>query len=150
MDITPATKELIIKVQQLKSQFSDPVSPLFIDFYCQCKQGIDYLLTPIQDSVRLLDILNYFVDCVHEEKPTPLIELMWKDIVGPTLGEYKEDEAIERRLRDAFEGGELKHQIQSWDIKRMNDGSVKLILRDLLREISRIEQDHKTRESSPM
>lgn len=60
MDITPSTKELITKVQQLKSQFTDPVSPLFIDFYCQCKQGIDYLLTPLQDSVRLLDILNYF------------------------------------------------------------------------------------------
>jgi hypothetical protein len=143
MDITPSTKELISKVQQLKSRFPDPVSPLFIDFYCQCKQGIDYLLIPLQDSVRLLDILNYFVDCVHEKKPTPLIELMWKDIVGPTLGEYMEDEAIERRLREAFEGGELKNQIQDWDIKRMSDGSVKLILRGLLAEITQIEREHK-------
>ncbi|WP_446420860.1 hypothetical protein [Coleofasciculus sp.] len=101
------------------------------------------MLTPLQDSVRLLDILNYFVDCVHEEKPTPLIELMWKDIVGPTLSEYMEDEAIEIRLREAFEGSELKNQIQGWDIKRMNDGSVKLILRDLLGEINRIEREYK-------
>lgn len=146
MDIIPSTKELISKIQQLKSRFTDPISPLFIDFYCQCKQGIDYLLTPLQDSVRLLDILNYFVDCVHEEKPTPIIELMWKDIVGPTLGEYREDQAIEQRLREAFEGDELKNQIQDWDMKRMSDGSVKLILRGLLGEITRIEQEHKAQE----
>jgi hypothetical protein len=71
---------------------------------------------------------------------------MWKDVVGPTLGEYLEDEAIEQRLREAFEGDELKYQIQDWDIKRMSDDSVKLILRDLLGEINRIEGEHKAQE----
>jgi len=71
---------------------------------------------------------------------------MWKDVVEPTLGEYLEDEAIEQRLREAFEGDELKYQIQDWDIKRMSDGTVKLILRDLLGEINRIEGEHKAQE----
>jgi hypothetical protein len=62
------------------------------------------------------------------------------------LGEYREDEAIEQRLREAFEGDELKNQIQDWDLKRMSDGSVKLILRGLLGEITRIEREHKAQE----
>lgn len=78
-----------------------------VDVGINSKYGVDYLFTPIEDSVRLLDILQYFVECVNKGTPTLLIELMWKDIVEPTLSEYMEDEAIERRLREAFAGCRL-------------------------------------------
>lgn len=147
MDITDSTKDLNSKVQQLKSKFTDPVSTAFIDFYCQCKEGCDYLFpAEVKDSMRLLDILQWFFDCVDKESPTALIELMWKDVIGPTLGEYEEDEAKERQLWESFIRGELKHQIHDWDRMRMSNGGVRLTLRELLGAISRIEREHKAEE----
>ncbi|NJL46079.1 MAG: hypothetical protein HC922_10975 [Leptolyngbyaceae cyanobacterium SM2_3_12] len=46
MDITDATQILIQHVQPLKLKHSDPISQAFIDFYCQCHQGMDYLFPP--------------------------------------------------------------------------------------------------------
>lgn len=148
MDITESTKQLNIKVEQLKSKFTDPVSQLFIDFYCQCKQGSDYLFpADVKESIRLWDILEWFFECVDNKSPSTLIELMWKDVVGPTLGEYQQDEAIEGRLHRAFQSAQLKELIQNWDLERTSSGSVRLILRELLGEISYLEREHKIQES---
>lgn len=145
MDITDSTKLLNSKVQALKHKFTDVVSTLFIEFYCQCREGIDYLFPlEVKNSIRLLDILQWFFDCVEKEAPTLLVELMWKDVVGPTLGEYKQDEAIEKKLRLAFQNGEIKNQIQDWDRLNLSSGKVNLVLRGLLEAISQIEQEHKT------
>jgi hypothetical protein len=145
MDITDSTKLLNSKVQELKPKFPDVVSTLFIEFYCQCREGIDYLFPPeVKNSIRLLDILQWFFDCVEKETPTLLVELMWKDVIGPTFGEYKQDQAIEKKLRLAFQNGELKKQIQDWDRLNLNSGKVNLILRGLLEAISQIEKEHKT------
>ncbi len=147
MDITESTKLLNRKIQHLKTQFTDTVSTAFIDFYCQCKEGCDYLFPlEFKESIRLLDILQWFFDCVERESPTTLIELMWKDIMGPTLGEYQEDDNKEKQLWKAFQNGELKNQIQNWDLVRKRDGSVNLTLRKLLGEISRVEREHKAQE----
>jgi hypothetical protein len=144
MDITDSTKQLNSKVQALKPKFPDAVSTLFIEFYCQCKEGIDYLFPlDVKDSIRLLDILQWFFDCVEKEAPTLLVELMWKDVIGPTFGEYKQDQAIEKNLRLAFQNGEVKKQIQDWDRLNLNSGKVSLILRSLLEVISQIEKEHK-------
>ncbi|MFB2834043.1 hypothetical protein [Floridanema evergladense] len=149
MDITEATKNLNSKVQQLKSKFTDPVSTTFIEFYCQCKEGCDYLFPPaVKESIRLLDIVQWFFDCIEKEAPTTLVELMWKDIVGPTLGEYQADEAVEQKLLQAFQNGTLKNHIQDWDMVRTSSGSVNLILRGLLTEISRLESEQKKTSSS--
>lgn len=140
MDITESTRSLNSKIQQLKSKFSDPASILFIDFYCQCKQGCDYLFpAEVKKTVRLFDILQLFFDCVEQGHPTTLVQLMWKDVAGPTLSEYREDEAIEKRLRRAFQDHELKAQIQTWDRGEMNSIGLNLILRDLLKAISQLE-----------
>ena len=64
---------------------------------------MDYLFPPgIRATVRLLDILQWFCDCVDQGEPSTLIRLMWKDVVGPSLEEYQADEAIESRLMALF------------------------------------------------
>lgn len=142
MILKESTKQIVKKVQQIKPRFTDPVSPIFIDFYCQCKQGIDYLFTPIKELVQLVDILQWFVDCVDKKAPTPLIELMWQDIASLDKGEYEPDQKIEKKLRDAFASNELKLQIKDWDLKRMSSGGMQLVLINLLSEISQIEREH--------
>jgi len=140
MDITPATKQLIQQVQQLKSQYTDAASVLFIDFYCQCKEGMDYLFpAPVKETIRLVDILQWFLDCVELGQPTTLVSLMWKDVVGPTLGEYLGDEKTERQLTSAFQG-DMKSKLTNWDRMQLKDGQVWLILRELLNAIAQIEQ----------
>ena len=141
MILKESTKQIVNKVQQIKPKFTDPVSPIFIDFYCQCKQGIDYLFTPIKELIQLVDILQWFVDCVDKEAPTPLIELMWEDIAGVNRCEY-ENNTIEKKLREAFANHELKRQIKDWDLKKMSSGGMQLILINLLAEISKIEKEH--------
>ncbi|MBW4654173.1 MAG: hypothetical protein KME20_14215 [Kaiparowitsia implicata GSE-PSE-MK54-09C] len=140
MDITPATHQLIGAVQRLKPKYSDPASLLFIDFYCQCKQGCDYLFpAPVRETVRLIDILQWFFDCVARKEPTALIQLMWKDVVGPTLGEYLADEKIEQTLWQAFEG-DVSQSLADWDLERLPTGGVRLVLRELLDDIYQVEQ----------
>ncbi|GAB1541679.1 hypothetical protein NUACC21_43510 [Scytonema sp. NUACC21] len=144
MDITESTKQLNSKVEQLKSKFTDPVSQVFIDFYCQCKQGIDYLFpADVKESIRLWDIVEWFFECVGNKSPSTLVELMWKDVVGPSLREYKEDEATEERLYKAFQNDRLRTLIKEWDRVTTSSGNVRLILRELLGEISQIEREHK-------
>lgn len=141
MDITDSTKAQIQSVQSLKTDHPDPVSQAFIDFYCQCRQGMDYLLPiGVKESVRLLDILQWFCDCVDQGEPSTLIQLMWKDIVGPSLGEFQADETTEHHLLNLFKHGDLKDHIRQWDLERRADGGVNLILRTLLREIYELEQ----------
>lgn len=140
MDLTPQTRQLIESIQPLKSLHADPISTLFIDFYCQCKQGCDYLFpVSMRTSIRLLDILQWFLDCAEIGKLTPLIQLMWKDVVGPTLGEYLEDEKIESRLISAFQS-DLHSSLAEWDRVNLPNGSVRLSLRELLADIAAIEQ----------
>jgi hypothetical protein len=141
MILKESTKQIVRKVQKIKPHFTDPVSPIFIDFYCQCKQGIDYLFTPIKELVQLVDILQWFVDCVDKEAPTPLVELMWQDI-AILKGESETEPGIEKKLRDAFASNELKRQIKNWDLKRMSSGGMQLVLINLLSEISQIEREH--------
>lgn len=141
MDITDSTKAQIQSAQSLKAAHPDPVSQAFIDFYCQCRQGMDYLFPiGVKESVRLLDILQWFCDCVDQGEPSTLIQLMWKDIVGPSLGEFQADEAIEHHLLNLFKHGDLKEHIRQWDLDRREDGGVNLTLRTLLREIYELEQ----------
>ncbi len=142
MDITPRTKELIRAVLALKPQHPEEISTLFLDFYCQCREGCDYLFPPaVKDSVRLLDILQWFVECIEYREPTPLIRLMWNDVVGPTLGEYIVDEKTETRLQSAFQTN-LPELIQGWDRVQLPGGSVQLVLRELLADISAVEATH--------
>ncbi|MEM9002198.1 MAG: hypothetical protein AAGE59_01600 [Cyanobacteria bacterium P01_F01_bin.86] len=150
MDVTESTKDLIYKVQRLKAKHTDPVSTTFIDFYCQCCQGVDYLFPEgMRSSVQLLDILQWFFQCVDSKEPPTLVRLMWQDIVGPTLEEYQEDEGIEQRLLRTFESGALQLYIQNWDRERNPDGSdhlkgngsVHLVLRELLEDIQNLEQE---------
>lgn len=143
MDVTNSTKDLIRKVQQLKVNHADQVTQAFIDFYCQCQQGIDYLFPDgIKETVRLLDILQWFCDCVDQGEPSTLVQLMWNDVIGPTLAEYKDDEAIEASLLTLFEQGDLKETIRQWDLERRADGGVNLPLRTVLAEIHEIEENH--------
>lgn len=143
MDITQSTKDLISKVQTLKSKYSDLSSTLFIDFYCQCKEGCDYLFPKsVKESIRLLDILQWFFDSFEKGEPTILVQLMWQDIVGPTLGEFQRDEKIERKLWKAFSDKTFKASLQNWDRESRLDGGVNLILRELLTEIDFIEKEH--------
>jgi hypothetical protein len=145
MDITPQTKKLIETIQALKPQYTDPTSTLFIDFYCQCKQGCDYLFpVGVKESVRLIDILNWFLECVDKGEPIPLIHLMWQDIAGPTLSEYQEDEQTEKRLLKAFQSADLHHVLSTWDKATLPSGGVRLILRELLNDIHKLEQIHAT------
>ncbi len=141
MDITDATKVLIQAIRPLKLKYSDPVSQAFIDFYCQCHQGMDYLLpAAVRATIRLADILQWFCQCVDQGRPSTLVQLMWKDVVGPTLEEYKADEAIEKTLLTLFEQGGLKAGLNQWDLERRPDGGVDLTLRNLLDDIHQIEQ----------
>lgn len=141
MDITDSTKAQIQSVQSLKAAHPDPVSQAFIDFYCQCRQGMDYLFPiGVKESVRLLDILQWFCDCVDQGEPSTLIQLMWQDIVGPSLAEFQADEATEYHLLNLFKHGDLKEHIRQWDLDRRADGGVNLTLRTLLREIHELEQ----------
>ncbi len=141
MDITDSTKDLIQKAQALKEKHPDPVSQAFIDFYCQCRQGMDYLFpVRVKESVRLLDVLQWFCDCVDQGGPSTLIQLMWKDVVGPSLAEFQADEAVESHLLDLFQQGDLKDHIRQWDLERRADGGVNLTLRTVLKEIQELEQ----------
>ena len=141
MDITDSTKDLIQKAQTLKVNHSDPVSQAFIDFYCQCRQGMDYLFpVGVKESVRLLDVLQWFCDCVDQGGPSTLIQLMWKDVVGPSLAEFQADEATESHLLALFQQGDLKDHIHQWDLERRADGGVNLTLKTLLKEIHELEQ----------
>ncbi|NMF85071.1 hypothetical protein [Nodosilinea sp. P-1105] len=140
MDITDSTKTLIQHVQPLKLKYADLTSQTFIDFYCQCLQGIDYLFPQeVKATVRLLDILNWFCQCIDQKQPSTLIRLMWNDVVGPTLNDYTADEAIETQLTRIFEQGTLHTGLAHWDLERRPDGSVNLPLRSLLAEIAQLE-----------
>jgi hypothetical protein len=142
MDITDSTKALIAKVQTLKDDHADAVSQAFIDFYCQCRQGMDYLFPEgVKETVRLLDILQWFCDCVDQGEPSTLIQLMWKDVVGPSWAEYQADEVVENKLLELFEHGDLKEKIRQWDLERRADGGVNLTLRTLLDDIHQIEMN---------
>jgi hypothetical protein len=90
--------------------------------------------------VRLLDILQWFCHCVDQGEPSTLIQLTWKDVVGPSLAEFQADEATESHLLALFEHGDLKDHIRQWDLERRADGGVNLTLRMLLREIYELEQ----------
>lgn len=139
MDITPETNRLIEAVQSLKSHYSDPASILFLDFYCQCKQDCDYLFpVGVRESVRLIDILNWFLECVDKGEPIPLIRLMWNDGVGPTLEEYMADEKIEKQLLKAFKA-DLHPASTTWDRVTLPTGAVRLVLKELLDEIHQLE-----------
>ena len=140
MDITPETKQLIASIQQLKPHYSDPASALFLDFYCQCRQGCDYLFPPaVRETVRLIDILQWFFECAERGEPTNLVRLMWKDVAGPTLEEYIDDEKIDKRLQAAFTT-HLNQELESWDRIMLPSGNIKLLLKDLLNEIHQVEQ----------
>jgi hypothetical protein len=146
MDITDSTKDLIQKAQVLKANHSDPVSQAFIDFYCQCRQGMDYLFPQgVKESVRLLDVLQWFCDCVDQGEPSTLIQLMWKDVVGPSLAEFQADEAVESHLLALFQQGDLKDHIRQWDLERRANGGVNLTLRTVLKEIHELEQAQNNR-----
>ncbi|MEB3210540.1 MAG: hypothetical protein VKL39_04270 [Leptolyngbyaceae bacterium] len=148
MDITASTKELIQKVQQLKATHPDQVSQVFIDFYCQCQQGIDYLFpVGVKETIRLFDVLQWFCNCVDQKKTPTLIQLMWNDVVGPSLEEYQDDERIESSLLTLFQGGDLQEMIRQWDLDRRADGSVNLKLRTLLNDIHTIEITHRNKHS---
>jgi len=149
MDVSNLTKDLTQHMQALKDKHTDVVSVTFIDFYCQCRQGSDYLFPEaMRNTMRLLDILNWFFACVDGAEPPTLVQLMWHDIAGPTLKEYTRDEAIEHNLLEAFESGALKLFIQEWDRERnpdgtshlKKDGSVHLVLRELLEDMWAIER----------
>jgi hypothetical protein len=74
------------------------------------------------------------------EDPYTLLQLMWKDVVGPSLAEFQADEAIESHLLALFKRGDLKDHIRHWDLERRADGGVKLTLRTVLKEIHQLEQ----------
>ena len=142
MDITDSTKALILKAQVLKDRHQDHVSRVFIDFYCQCQQGMDYLFPEgVRKTVRLLDILQWFCDCVDQGEPSTIIRLMWNDIVGPTFEEYQADQASEAMLLNLFEHGDLKAGIRQWDLERRADGGVNLTLKTVLAELHALEID---------
>lgn len=141
MNITLATKKLIEKIQPLKLKYTDLASQTFIDFYCQCRQGCDYLFPlSVKNSVTVLQILDWFLISVDQGRPYILVQLMWKDVIGPTLTEYQDDENIEHNLNTIFSQPQLKEVVQTWDLKRLSDGQVFLTLRELLHDISDIEQ----------
>ena len=76
MDITQETKELTAQVQTLKTKYSDLASLTFIDFYCQCREGCDYLFpASIKENVKIIDILNWFFQCVETGSFTLLIKI---------------------------------------------------------------------------
>ncbi len=142
MDITNSTKELIVKMQPLKLKYNDLASQTFIDFYCQCKQGCDYLFpTTVKSSVTILHILQWFLLSVEKRSPYLLIELMWQDILGPTLAEYQQDEEIEANLASLFAQPELAEAVADWHRKPRPDGGVTLTLRELLKDMSDLEQE---------
>ncbi|MGK7880452.1 MAG: hypothetical protein AB4060_10180 [Crocosphaera sp.] len=140
MNITDSTKKLIAKVQLLKSKYDDLASLTFIDFYCQFREGCDYLFPQnMKDSVRIFDILVCFFQCVEAGSKSIIIELMWQDVMGPTLGEYLQDERTEKQLKKLLNTPELKESVRKWDRKRRPDGGVDLILRNLLQDIENAE-----------
>jgi hypothetical protein len=144
MNVTDATKELTLRVQQLKAQFPDPASCYFIDFYCQCQEGSDYLFpAPVQRSFRLFDIVQWFFECIERGAPNALIDLMWNDVMGPTMEIYRTDESTERRLRSAFASGEIKMHLSRWDRVSLPDGNMRLVLNELLAAIAQLEQVHR-------
>ncbi|MEB3360030.1 MAG: hypothetical protein VKK04_25110 [Synechococcales bacterium] len=150
MNITPETKQLIAAVQALKPQYPDPASSLFIDFYCQCRQGMDYLFpATVHQTVRLLDILQWFFDCIDRKEPTSLVRLMWNDVAGPTLQEYLGDEKIEASLLTAFEG-DCHCYLEHWDRVQLRDGSVRLVMKELLAAISDLELTVNVNAPSPL
>ncbi len=140
MNITDSTKTLIAQVQPLKLKYDDLASLTFIDFYCQCREGCDYLFSEkMKHSVRVFDILVWFFQCVEGSSKNMIIELMWRDVIGPTLGEYLEDQRTERRLENLLTSPQLKESVLEWDRRGRADGGVDLILRDLLQDIEDIE-----------
>ena len=143
MDITKSTKELNAQVQTLKTKYSDLASLTFIDFYCQCREGCDYLFpTSIRQDVKIIDILNWFFQCVENGSFTLLIQLMCQDIIGPSLTEFNQDQATENQLNQAFHTENLKAAVSKWDCERQPNGSVNLILRNLLQDLIKIETEH--------
>ncbi|MGK7946994.1 MAG: hypothetical protein AB4058_21245 [Microcystaceae cyanobacterium] len=144
MDITDSTKKLIAQVKTLKSKYTDLASLTFIDFYCQCREGCDYLFSPtVKQSVRILDILMWFFQCVEARSLIPLTALMWRDVMGPTLGEYQADEKTEKQIETVLASPQLRESVMSWDRQPSADGGVNLILRNLLEEIETIEAQQK-------
>jgi hypothetical protein len=143
MDVTTATKKLSEEMQPLKLKYTDLASQTFIDFYCQCRQGCDYLFPlPVKSSVTILHILEWFLLSVEKREPYLLIELMWKDVIGPTLAEYQEDEKIEHNLATVFSQPELQQAVQNWDRESLPNGGVNLILRELLKDMSDLEKEY--------
>ncbi|HAC62050.1 MAG TPA: hypothetical protein DCF68_00580 [Cyanothece sp. UBA12306] len=143
MDITDSTKSLITHVQSLKSHYDDLASLTFIDFYCQCREGCDYLFAQkMKQSVRVFDILMWFFQCLEAGSKITIIELMWRDVIGPTLEEYQQDRRTEKQLEQLFTSTELKQSVLGWDRQPRGDGGVNLILRNLLQDIENIEAQH--------
>ncbi|WP_238544352.1 hypothetical protein [Gloeocapsa sp. PCC 73106] len=129
-------------MQPLKLKHTDLASQTFIDFYCQCRQGCDYLFpASVKSSVTILHILEWFLISIQQGSPYLLVKLMWKDVVGPTLGEYEADEQIEENLKKLFTQEELINSVHSWDRESRPDGGVSLILRELLKDMSDLEQE---------
>ncbi len=93
----------------------------------------------MRETVRLIDILQWFFECMARKEPTALIQLMWKDMVRPTLGEYLADETIGKTLWQAFQG-DISKSLAYWDLARLSTGGVRLVLRELLDDIYQIEQ----------
>jgi hypothetical protein len=102
--------------------------------------------TGVKESVRLLDVLQWFCDCVDQGEPSTLIQLMWKDVVGPSLAEFQADEAVESHLLALFKQGDLKDHIRQWDLERRANGGVNLTLRTVLKEIHELEQAQNNRD----
>jgi len=150
MDLTDATKELVNRVQLLKPRYPDLASQTFIDFYCQCREGGDYLFPQgMRRAVSAIDILTWFFHCLEVGASTTLIDLMENDVRGPTLGEYLKDERVERDLASAFASSELKEAVRTWDRHPRSDGGVTLVLRNLLQDIYALEIEWREQEESP-
>ena len=52
-----------------------------------------------------------------------------------------------KQLRMTFSSDDLKSSIITWDCQRLSDGSVNLILRNLLQDLASIEIEHKQKQS---
>jgi hypothetical protein len=67
---------------------------------------------------------------------------MCQDIMGPTLKEFHQDQEIENKLSQIFHSDSLKSSVSKWDCERLPNGSVNLILKNLLQDLTMIEIEH--------
>lgn len=63
-----------------------------------------------------------------------LIQLMWEDVIGPTLETHKTDQATENNLMALFKQGDLQASLGQWDLDRRAAGGVTLTLKTLLED----------------